>query len=120
MKQHYVMKGGSPVTAACMLRRSFRNWFRPNYPYVYASFRLSKTNSRGLRAISASSRPTCALALRKPQKELHSKYLYDELGSSLFEAITHLPEYGLTRADERLLAARTRAISRSCFQRPSR
>jgi len=41
--------------------------------------------------------------LAKPQKELHSKYLYDELGSSLFEAITHLPEYGLTRADERLL-----------------
>ena len=41
--------------------------------------------------------------LSKPQKELHSKYLYDELGSALFEAITHLPEYGLTRADERLL-----------------
>jgi dimethylhistidine N-methyltransferase len=43
------------------------------------------------------------IGLAKPQKELHSKYLYDELGSSLFEAITHLPEYGLTRADERLL-----------------
>lgn len=39
-EEHYVMKGGSPVTAACMLRRSFRNWFRPNYPYVYATFRL--------------------------------------------------------------------------------
>jgi formylglycine-generating enzyme required for sulfatase activity len=39
-EEHYVMKGGSPVTAACMLRRSFRDWFRPNYPYVYASFRL--------------------------------------------------------------------------------
>jgi gamma-glutamyl hercynylcysteine S-oxide synthase len=39
-EEHYVMKGGSPVTAACMLRRSFRNWFRPDYPYVYASFRL--------------------------------------------------------------------------------
>jgi dimethylhistidine N-methyltransferase len=37
------------------------------------------------------------------QKELPSKYLYDPLGSSLFEAITLLPEYGLTRADERLL-----------------
>jgi gamma-glutamyl hercynylcysteine S-oxide synthase len=39
-EEHFVMKGGSPVTAACMLRRSFRNWFRPNYPYVYASFRV--------------------------------------------------------------------------------
>ena len=43
------------------------------------------------------------VGLSKPRKELHSKYLYDELGSSLFEAITYLPEYGLTRADERLL-----------------
>ena len=39
-EEHYVMKGGSARTAACLLRRSFRNWFRPNYPYVYASFRV--------------------------------------------------------------------------------
>jgi len=37
--QHYVLKGASPRTAACFLRRSFRNWFRPDYPYVYAGFR---------------------------------------------------------------------------------
>jgi ergothioneine biosynthesis protein EgtB len=37
--KHFVMKGGSPRTAACMLRRSFRNWFQPRYPYVYATFR---------------------------------------------------------------------------------
>ena len=37
---HYVLKGGSPRTAACMLRPSFRNWFRPAYPYIYATFRL--------------------------------------------------------------------------------
>jgi L-histidine N-alpha-methyltransferase len=41
--------------------------------------------------------------LNKPQKELPSKYLYDDLGSALFDAITVLPEYGLTRADSRLL-----------------
>src|SRR5262249_24651683 len=41
--------------------------------------------------------------LSKIQKELPSKYLYDELGSALFDAITVLPEYGLTRADQRLL-----------------
>jgi ergothioneine biosynthesis protein EgtB len=38
-REHYVMKGGSARTAACMLRRSFRNWFQPRYPYVYAAFR---------------------------------------------------------------------------------
>jgi L-histidine Nalpha-methyltransferase len=37
------------------------------------------------------------------QKELPSKYLYDDVGSALFEAISYLPEYGLTRADERVL-----------------
>jgi L-histidine Nalpha-methyltransferase len=42
--------------------------------------------------------------LTKPgQRELPSKYLYDEVGSALFEAICVLPEYGLTRADTRLL-----------------
>ncbi len=41
--------------------------------------------------------------LTKPQKELLSKYLYDDVGSALFEVISLLPEYGLTRADERVL-----------------
>ena len=37
--KHYVIKGGSPRTAACFLRRSFRNWFQRRYQYVYAGFR---------------------------------------------------------------------------------
>ena len=41
--------------------------------------------------------------VRTGQKELPSKYLYDSVGSALFEVICTLPEYGLTRADERLL-----------------
>jgi iron(II)-dependent oxidoreductase len=40
--QHYVMKGASPATATALLRPSFRNWFRPRYPYVYASFRCAR------------------------------------------------------------------------------
>ncbi len=38
--KHYIMKGGSPRTAACLLRPTFRNWFRPDYPHVYAGFRI--------------------------------------------------------------------------------
>jgi dimethylhistidine N-methyltransferase len=45
----------------------------------------------------------CAGLTRPEQKELPSKFLYDEVGSALFEAISVLPEYGLTRADVRLL-----------------
>jgi ergothioneine biosynthesis protein EgtB len=37
--KHFVMKGGSSRTAACMLRRTFRNWFQAHYQYVYAGFR---------------------------------------------------------------------------------
>ena len=37
--RHYVMKGASPATAAELVRSSFRNWFRADYPYVYAKFR---------------------------------------------------------------------------------
>ncbi len=45
------------------------------------------------------------------QKRLSSRYFYDDLGSSLFEAITLLPEYGLTRADERLLRSHAGEIA---------
>ena len=47
---------------------------------------------------------------RRGQKELPSKYLYDDVGSALFEVISYLPEYGLTRADERLLRQHADAI----------
>jgi gamma-glutamyl hercynylcysteine S-oxide synthase len=40
---HYVLKGGSPRTAARLLRPSFRNWFRPSYPYIYATFRMVRS-----------------------------------------------------------------------------
>jgi gamma-glutamyl hercynylcysteine S-oxide synthase len=36
---HYVMKGASPVTASTLVRRSLRNWFYFDYPYMYATFR---------------------------------------------------------------------------------
>ena len=39
---HFIVKGGSPTTAACLLRRSFRNWFRQNYPHAHAGFRCVK------------------------------------------------------------------------------
>jgi dimethylhistidine N-methyltransferase len=47
---------------------------------------------------------------RPGQKELPSKYFYDDVGSALFEAICVLPEYGLTRADARLLRETADAI----------
>ncbi|MBV9505558.1 MAG: L-histidine N(alpha)-methyltransferase [Acidobacteriia bacterium] len=48
---------------------------------------------------------TCA------QKTLPCRYLYDDVGSALFEAITFLPEYGLTRADARILQTNAAEIT---------
>ena len=57
--------------------------------------------------------------LTKPgQKELPSNYFYDEVGSALFEAITLLPEYGLTRADERLLRQHAEAMVQPLLPAP--
>lgn len=38
--EHWVLKGASPRTARCLLRRSFRNWFRGDYPFAYTTFRV--------------------------------------------------------------------------------
>ena len=37
--RHFVMKGASPRTDSAFLRPSFRNWFQPFYPNIYATFR---------------------------------------------------------------------------------
>jgi iron(II)-dependent oxidoreductase len=43
--KHFVMKGGSARTGACMLRRTFRNWFQAHYQYIYTGFRCVKRHS---------------------------------------------------------------------------
>jgi L-histidine N-alpha-methyltransferase len=48
--------------------------------------------------------------LSRRQKELPPKYFYDERGSELFEKITKLPEYYLTRAERALLDEHARAL----------
>ena len=47
---------------------------------------------------------------RGGQKTLPCRYLYDDVGSALFEAITFLPEYGLTRADARIIQRHAGAL----------
>ena len=41
-RDHYVVKGASTATGRDLIRRSFRNWFRPSYPYMYATFRCAR------------------------------------------------------------------------------
>ncbi len=51
------------------------------------------------------SRPTCSTYLMQAPRQLPSRYLYDALGSALFEAICRLPWYRITRAEARLLTS---------------
>lgn len=48
--------------------------------------------------------------LQRTPRQLPSKYLYDELGSALFEAICRLPWYRIARAESALLARHARQI----------
>ncbi|MDE2573354.1 MAG: L-histidine N(alpha)-methyltransferase [bacterium] len=48
--------------------------------------------------------------LSSPPRSLPAKYLYDALGCALFEAITELPEYYLTRAEREILQRESDAI----------
>lgn len=49
--------------------------------------------------------------LSQPQKRLPSKFFYDERGSELFEQITRLDEYYLTRSEKQILASNIKEIS---------
>src|SRR6476661_8423747 len=51
-----------------------------------------------------------AYYLTQSPRQLPSQYLYDELGSSLFEAICRLPWYPITRTEQQLLVVNRRAI----------
>jgi dimethylhistidine N-methyltransferase len=51
-----------------------------------------------------------AEGLRRTPRQLPSKYFYDALGSSLFDAICHLPWYRVTRAESSLIARYAAAI----------
>src|SRR3954453_13474116 len=48
--------------------------------------------------------------LTAPSKFLFPRYLYDDLGSQLFEAICLLPEYYLTRAENEILTRHSAEI----------
>ncbi|MGB2715092.1 MAG: L-histidine N(alpha)-methyltransferase [Vicinamibacterales bacterium] len=63
----------------------------------------SRRLEAGSRKLEAEFARDVARDLRLSPKQLQSKYLYDALGSSLFDAICRLPWYRITRAEQRLL-----------------
>ena len=52
--------------------------------------------------------------LAEPQKAVPARWFYDDAGSRLFEDITRLPEYYLTRAETEILRGRAEEDSSAC------
>ena len=63
-------------------------------------FTVHESGSESVRSFAEDVRRDLALT----PKQIQSKYLYDALGSCLFEAISRLPWYRITRAEGRLLS----------------
>jgi dimethylhistidine N-methyltransferase len=55
--------------------------------------------------------------LQQEPRQLPSRFLYDGLGSALFDAICHLPWYRVTRAELRLLREHARTIGQALGRR---
>lgn len=55
--------------------------------------------------------------LSQQRKTLPARWLYDDRGSELFELITALPEYYLTRTETGILSAHAAEIARFCGER---
>jgi hypothetical protein len=100
--RHFVLKGASPVTPAALVRPSFRIGFRISIAMPTPASAVPATSEAFAEMVR------CGLAL--PQKQLQPLYFYDALGSALFDAITRLPEYTITRAELALLQEHGRSI----------
>ncbi len=125
--EYKVLRGGSWATHPLAIRPTFRNWDYPIRRQIFAGLRCARSlSSNGSHSSFSTDRiPTrspiiiesaldsenASEALRKDvlnglsqtQKELPPKWFYDEVGSHLFEDITRLPEYYLTRTEISIL-----------------
>ena len=103
MSGQMVLRGGSSATAPGHAGPASRNFFPPDTRWQLSGVRLAgEVRAAGDHRLF---RDDALEGLGRPQKATPPKWLYDEEGSRLFEAITELPEYYPTRTETTLLAA---------------
>ncbi len=85
----------------------------PRTPQVWRDRLILEYRSTSFNEGQAPEGEDVKMGLTQTPKTLPPKYFYDDRGSQLFEAITELPEYYLTRTERGILAQSAGAITQT-------
>ena len=112
--QHFVLLGGSFATDEKLVRRTFRNWYRKDYRYMFATFRCVRRSGHTDNPLNEMDRTEILKSLNNVKhRMISSQYFYDAHGSALYEQITQLTDYYLFNQELKLLKEKANDIRKT-------